>query len=194
MSSPALRLSRQTPPARQSHERMATKDRTSTGITTPTVYAYFDSKNDIYDAMSGRAADDFAAHMAAAYDTTDAREVLAASLRRFARFCTADLARYQLLFQRTIPGFEPSPQSYEPAVQALESSRELLAANGLTDGRHLDVWTALTTGLVSQQIANDPGGDRWTSLVDDFVGMFLTYFEPSNRRSPGATTQSRRKP
>ena len=31
------------------------------------------------------------------------------------------------------------------------------------------------TGLVDQQISNDPGGDRWTRLVDDVVRMFLTH-------------------
>ncbi|HUR22692.1 MAG TPA: TetR/AcrR family transcriptional regulator [Acidimicrobiales bacterium] len=151
------------------------------GITTPTVYAYFDSKNDIYDAMFGQAAEEFLQHLAAPYETADPRAVLVASLRRFVRFCTADFPRYQLLFQRTIPGFEPSPESYAPAVRALELSAEVLAANGVTDARHLDVWTALTTGLVSQQIANDPGGERWVALIDDFVTMFLSYVQQSTR-------------
>jgi AcrR family transcriptional regulator len=154
------------------------------GITTPTVYAYFDSKSDIYDAMFGQAAEAFLRHIAAPYDTTDPRAVLVASLRRFIRFCTADLPRYQLLFQRTIPGFEPSPESYAPAVRALELSAEVLAANGVADPRHLDVWTALTTGLVSQQIANDPGGERWVALVDDVVAMFLSHFQHQSSDPP----------
>lgn len=158
------------------------------GITTPTVYAYFDSKNAIYDAMFGQAARDFADCMAAPYDTGDPRAALAAGLRRFVDFCTADLPRYQLLFQRTIPGFEPSAESYSHAVRALEHSRDLLAGNGVTDERHLDLWTALTTGLVNQQVANDPGGERWTRLVDDAVAMFLDHCQrastprPSRRR------------
>ena len=164
------------------------------GITTPTVYAYFDSKSDIYDAMFGQAADDFLRHMAAPYDTADPRRVLVASLRRFVSFCTADLARYQLLFQRTIPGFEPSPESYAPAVRALDLSAEVLTANGVTDPRHLDIWTALTTGLVSQQIANDPGGDRWVALIDDFVAMFLSYFQQSTRSTRRASKPVRRRP
>ena len=164
------------------------------GITTPTVYAYFDSKNDIYDAMFGQAADEFLRHIAAPYDTADPRGVLVASLRRFVNFCTADLARYQLLFQRTIAGFEPSAESYAPAVRALEFSAEVLAANDVTDPRHLDVWTALTTGLVSQQIANDPGGHRWVALIDDFVAMFLSYFQQSTRPTGRATQPVQRRP
>ncbi|HUR18642.1 MAG TPA: TetR/AcrR family transcriptional regulator [Acidimicrobiales bacterium] len=164
------------------------------GITTPTVYAYFDSKSDIYDAMFGQAAEEFLQHMAAPYDATDPQAVLAASLRRFVLFCTADLPRYQLLFQRTIPGFEPSPESYAPAVRALELSAEVLAVTGVTDPRHLDVWTALTTGLVSQQIANDPGGDRWVALIEDFVAMFLSYFQQSIRPARQVTKPVRRRP
>ena len=43
----------------------------------------------------------------------------------------------------------------------------------MRDPRYLDLWTALTTGLVDQQISNDPGGDRWIRLIDDAVAMFL---------------------
>ena len=149
------------------------------GITTPTVYAYFDSKHAIYDAMFGRAAIEFADRMTEPYDATTPRDLLLAGAERFAEFCTSDPTRYQLLFQRTIPRFEPTPESYAPAVRALDASRERLAANGITDPRHLDMWTALTTGLVDQQISNDPGGKRWTSLMGDFVEMFLTYAQPS---------------
>lgn len=161
------------------------------GITTPTVYAYFDCKNAIYDAMFGQSAEDFAAIMAATYDTDDPQKILVAGVRRFAEFCVSDIARYQLLFQRTIPGFEPSAESYAPAVRALSGSRQRLAMNGITDPRHLDMWTALTTGLVDQQISNDPGGDRWTRLIDDFAAMFLAHCRASHP-TPGAAAPGQR--
>ena len=41
-----------------------------------------------------------------------------------------------------------------------------LATAGIDDGRQVDIWTAVLTGLTSQQMANDPGGDRWLRLVD----------------------------
>src|SRR4249920_2950062 len=49
------------------------------GISTPTVYAYFDSKDAIYDAMFGQAATQFAERMAEPHDSDDPREVLAAT-------------------------------------------------------------------------------------------------------------------
>jgi len=145
------------------------------GVTTPTVYAYFDSKNAIFDAMFGEAAAAFAATRADLPDSGSAHDNLVADVRRWVEFCTSDVARYQLLFQRPIPGFEPSPEAYEPAVRALDLTREYLAKNGVTDPRHFDMWTAVTTGLVDQQIANEPGGDRWTRLTEDVVRMLLAH-------------------
>ncbi len=148
------------------------------GITTPTVYAYFDSKNAIYDAMFGQAAEQFLAHMSAVEVTGDARSDLVAELSQFAEFCISNVARYQLLFQRTIPGFAPSADSYGHAVAALDRVQVRLAALGFTDPRLLDLWTAMGTGLVDQQISNDPGGDRWLRLIEDAVDMFLAHFPP----------------
>lgn len=145
------------------------------GITTPTVYAYFDSKNAIFDAMFGEAAASFADTAAEPVDTEDPREMLLVGARRFVDFCTADVARYQLLFQHSIPGFTPSPESYAPAVRALELTRDRLARNGVRDPRHVDLWTALMTGLVDQQISNDAGGERWTRLIADAAHMFVAH-------------------
>ena len=145
------------------------------GITTPTVYAYFDSKTAIYDAMFGQAAEHFGDLMAAIPDSGDVRADLIEATYRFAEYCLHNPARYQLLFQRTIPDFEPSPQSYAHAVAALGRARDRLDKAGISEPRHLDLWTALTTGLVDQQISNDPGGDRWLRLVEEAVDMFLTH-------------------
>ena len=143
------------------------------GITTPTVYAYFESKNAILDAMFGEAAESFAQSNAAPLPDGTPQQQLVAHAHRFAAFCTSDVVRYQLLFQHLIPGFSPSPESYVPAVRALDSARQRLERAGARDARDLDLWTALMTGLVDQQISNDPGGDRWIRLIDDAVVMFL---------------------
>ena len=45
----------------------------------------------------------------------------------------------------------------------------------MTDPRFLDLWTAISTGLVDQQISNDPGGDRWTRLIDEAVDLFCDH-------------------
>ena len=149
------------------------------GITAPTVYAYFNSKNAIYDAMFGRAATEFALTMAEPYECDDPRDQLVAIANRFSQFCTSSPTRYQLLFQRTLPDFEPSPESFAPAILALEGVRELLVVYGISEARHADIWTALIVGLVDQQISNDPGGDRWTRLIEESVDMFITHSQPN---------------
>jgi AcrR family transcriptional regulator len=163
------------------------------GITTPTVYAYFESKNAIYDAMFGQAASEFAGRMAEPIDGDDPRVLLAGHVRRFVEFCTGDPARYQLLFQRTLPGFEPSPEAYAPAVRSLANTQELLALNGVTEARHLDLWTALITGLVDQQVSNDPGGDRWTGLIDESIDMFLAHCQQHHTKRKPSSLPNRTK-
>jgi len=53
--------------------------------------------------------------------------------RAFVEFSAEDVKRYQLLFQRTVPDFEPSPAFYALAVQAFEQMRARFAAAGLDD-------------------------------------------------------------
>ena len=74
--------------------------------------------------------------------------------------------------QRTIPGFEPSAESYAPAVAVLELFSGHLADLGITSAEDMDLCTALIGGLADAQLANDPGGDRWARLVDRAVDMF----------------------
>jgi AcrR family transcriptional regulator len=164
------------------------------GITTPTVYKYFASKNDIYDAMFGMAAAEFETCISAPYSSDEPRALLVEGFVRFIEFCSCDVPRYQLLFQRPIPGFTPSPESYAPAVRALDGTRARMARNGVTDPRHIDLWTALTTGLVSQQLSNDPGGDRWTRLAEEAVDMFLAHCRSTGVSAPRRAKATRRQP
>jgi hypothetical protein len=80
-----------------------------------------------------------------------------------------------LLFVRSLPGFEPSPEAYAPAVQVLDLTRDALGVMGVVDDELVDLWTASVNGLIQQQLANDPGGDRWVHLLDDVIEMFLAF-------------------
>jgi AcrR family transcriptional regulator len=147
------------------------------GMRAQSLYGYFASKHDIYDAMFADGYRAYRAHMQTAVppDGPADRGEFKAGARAFFEFCTSDPVRYQLLFQRTIPGFEPSPESYAIALAALEDLRPRLAALGITDPRAIDLQTALMTGLTDQQISNDPGGDRWERLVDEAMDMYLDH-------------------
>ncbi len=54
----------------------------------------------------------------------------------------------------------------------------------LSDDEAVDLWTAIVTGLTDQQISNDPGGDRWTRLVDRAVDMFFDQFSRTRGGAP----------
>ena len=43
---------------------------------------------------------------------------------------------------------------------------------GITADQDADIFTAITDGLVSQQLANDPGGQRWRRLIPRVINMF----------------------
>ena len=146
------------------------------GMRAPSLYTHFESKNAIYDAMF---ADAWTQYLAVAEANERAADVASLGARAFLReaahtffdFAVADLARHQLMNQRTIPGFEPSPEAYAPAVQSLERFRARLVRFGVTKEEDVDLCSSLLTGLVDQQLANDPGGNRWGRLVDRTVDM-----------------------
>ena len=154
------------------------------GMRAPSLYSYFDSKFAIYDAMFAQGAQEFLdAKVFQEAPTGDPLTDLRSGMRTFMDFCTANPARYQLLFQRTIPGFEPSEAAFALSIKGLELTRERLAEIGITRPQDLDLFTAIGTGLTDQQISNDPGGDRWSRLVDDAAQMFLDHVTSRARRA-----------
>jgi AcrR family transcriptional regulator len=145
------------------------------GMQAPSLYSYFDSKHAIYDAMFAQGAHAYLEQETLVASTGDPLADLQACVRFFVGFCTKDPVRYQLMFQRTIPGFEPSPETFAASIEGLERLRTRLAVAGITDERSLDLLTAIGTGITDQQISNDPGGNRWTRLVDEAVEMFYIH-------------------
>jgi AcrR family transcriptional regulator len=151
------------------------------GVEPQSLYSYFESKHAIYDAMFAEGNRELLARLERLPDLADPVAALRARAHEFVRFCTEDPARYQLMFQRTIPGFEPSEESYAVAVRIIEIAREDLAAAGVTDRRGLDLYTGLVAGLIAQQLANEPQGDRWVGLVDEALDMFFEHVHRPRR-------------
>ncbi len=143
------------------------------GMTAPSLYEYFSSKDAIYDAMFAQGNRQLLERFEGWSVEGSVRDELVAGALAFVEFCNADVARFQLLFHYAIPGWRPSPEAYAVAVEALGRMREHLGMLGITDDASLDLWTALVSGLASQQVANDPGGTRWLDLVEPAVDMFL---------------------
>ena len=147
----------------------------------PSLYSYFSSKDAIYDAMSAQGYREFLDQERR--PGADLGAELRGGAHQFVNFCVADPVRYQLLFQRTIPGFEPSAESWELAQQAYAVGMSGLIDFGIA-ASGLDMVTAVLTGLVDQQISNDPGGERWIGLADDAADMLCAYLTRSLQAAP----------
>ncbi len=145
------------------------------GMRAPSLYSHMDSKNAIYDAMFGQAWSECLELTFRADDSCppDRRGAVRHYARTFFDFATADLVRNQLMNQRTIPGFQPSPEAYAPAIAVLEVLRGRLAVHGITAQDDIDLYVALVGGLADFQLANEPGGDRWSRLLDRAIDMYL---------------------
>lgn len=171
------------------------------GIQPPSLYQYFPSKMAIYDALFQRGnelrRDTYRAADAAA-DTDDPLERNLITATAFCRWCLEHQVFSQLMFWRTVPGFEPSPEAYAPAQESVRDLRDQLQAMVDAGLLHPDaaseegiaVYSSMIAGLLSQQIANEPASSfeegRFSRLLPVVLEMFYQRYAPS-RRSRGKT-------
>lgn len=152
------------------------------GMRAPSLYHYFPSKNALYDSMYAEGMQQFADRVQASRGSSDPRRALRNRARAFVAAAVADPARFELLFHRPIPGFTPSPEHLQLGLTHLARTRELAEAAGLRGERAFDLFMATMRGLIALQIANEPGGDRWTRLVDDAVEVLVEHYGGGERR------------
>jgi AcrR family transcriptional regulator len=143
------------------------------GIRQPSLYEYFDSKLALYDAMFADGNRALLARLDALALPADPRRAVKEVTGAFVAFAVEDPARADLLFNRSIPGFEPSPDAYAPAIQILERVTRLLHAAGMEEQDDVDCFIAMVGGLIAAQLSNDPGGNRWTRHLGRMIDLHL---------------------
>lgn len=170
------------------------------GIRPPSLYVYFDGKHALYDALFGRGWNLLLAAMRETDAATAAGDLparLRAGSATLVRWAVEHPAYAPLMFWRPVPGFEPSPQAYAGAVELARMARDLLAE--LRDGGFLRpdadldeayrTWTVLTSGIVSQQLANAPGEPfgtgTFTATLPVAVEMWLAHYRAPGRSAVG---------
>lgn len=163
------------------------------GMKAPSLYVYFDSKTQLYDALFADAARTYLDGFDEAASGPPGGAALA-GLTYFLRFAVENPARFQLLFQRPIPGFEPSAESYAVAQETYDRFVALVGkavehghlGRRALEPASLDLMTAVASGLASQQLANEPEATfeegRWTGLRSLAVEMFEKMFGPEEER------------
>jgi AcrR family transcriptional regulator len=176
------------------------------GIRPPSVYVYFPSKHALYDALFARGARLLLAAMQEVFAALPARpttleEILLPASRAFVRWSVENAAYSQLLFWRPVPGFTPSPDAYQAAIELIELARDRL--RGLQDAGLLRAevsveqmerdWTILLAGVFSQQLSNAPqqafDDGRFTAAIPELMAMFADYY---SARTPTPETGSHR--
>jgi AcrR family transcriptional regulator len=163
----------------------------SVGLRQPSLYVYFDSKLHLYDAMFADGYRQLLNFVAEHSYGGDPRRALARFLGALVQFSSDDIVRHQMLFQRTIPGFEPSAEAFALALEFYDVARQLLAAAGVTDQRNIDIFSALANGLAHQQVANEPGGQRWARLAGRVTEMYLADIDRRRSTPPRAKGSGR---
>ena len=146
----------------------------------PSLYAYFDSKNALYDAMFADG-NRSCWHGWTRSSSGRSRAALKVFLGTFADFALEDPARNSLLFRRVIPGFEPSPESYALAVDALSRAAAAMNEAGVTDSATSTAWSPWSPASIEAQLSNEPGGDRWLRHLDQMVDLLA---DNANERNP----------
>ena len=156
------------------------------GMKPPSLYAYFPSKMAVYDALFRLGIEIFGEMMR----ESNAREGtvferIQSAIETYMAFATENPELYQLIFERPIPGFEPSEESMAVSSATLQEAREsfaqVLGESSLAIDIPLpvayDLAIAIMHGLTAQHMANDPdlpvGEGRFGSLIPYGVQMFL---------------------
>ena len=134
---------------------------------------YFPTKQDLLDALF---ADGFAdlqrafEHLPPEDDPIEAVIDVAVA---FVDYCAAKPARYHLMFQRTIPGFQPSEESHGIALGVLGVLIERLARVGVCAAPDLALVRSVMSGIASEQIANDPDGRLYVEQTERAIRYLL---------------------
>lgn len=143
------------------------------GIRQPSLYEYFSSKNALYDAMFADGNQKLIERLDALRLPRDPRTALKRFLSEFVTFGLEDPARFELLFQRHVPGFSPSSESYVLAQEVLGRGVEAIRAVGVTAQGDIDCIVAVTAGLMEAQLSNDPGGNRWVRHLNRLMDLLV---------------------
>jgi len=145
----------------------------SVGLRQQSLTYYFPTKQDLLDALF---ADGFA-DLQIVFDQLRSRadpvDAVAEVAVAYVDYCVANPARYHLMFQGTIPGFEPSEQSHRVALGVLGVLINRLAAVGIVEQADLALVRSMMSGLAAEQIANDPQGRTFADQTERAMRYLL---------------------
>jgi AcrR family transcriptional regulator len=159
------------------------------GVKPPSLYKHVDSKLAVYDLLFAAGA---RAHWATVEAAVEGLEPGLATLRvgfeASVRWCVEHPTLTQLMYWRPVPGYEPSPEAFAPSLEVDERSRQVLV-DAVDSGElrpeaaspaGLALFTCLISGLITQQLANEPGAPfdegRFTRHTREAFALFVDHY------------------
>jgi AcrR family transcriptional regulator len=169
------------------------------GMRQPSLYKYFPSLHAVYDALFARGVERTGAAMQAAIREGPRGVVtIRAAARALVRWSVENPALAQLLYWRPVPGFAPTAATFAASERQMDALRAAFTAAVQAGELHPDaasdgaprLFTIVLSGIISQQMANEPGADygtgMFTRLTDAALDMFFARYA-----RPGGTEGDR---
>jgi AcrR family transcriptional regulator len=165
------------------------------GMRPPSLYKYFASLHDLYDALFARGltANEHVVRQASEGMPAGVEMIRTAS-RAIVHWCVENPALAQLLYWRVVPGFEPSPATFAASHDQMRDLRHAFT-EAVRQGRLLPqadsdqavrLLTVVISGLITQQMANEPSATfeagAFTALTDEALDMFFAAYAPTPQR------------
>ena len=128
------------------------------GIRQQSLTYYFPTKQALLDALFADAFADLRRRFDQLEEATDPDQGVVDIAIAFVDHLVARPAAYHLMFQGTVPGFEPSEESHAVALAVLRELILRLAAAGVTKRADIALVRSVMSGIAAEQIANNPRG------------------------------------
>jgi AcrR family transcriptional regulator len=138
-------------------------------IQPPSLYKYFPSRIEIFDALFEQGQLDNLRELREGLDSTTDRglSALVAGLERTARWAFAHPVVAELLFWRPVPGFVPTDAAFRPTYELVDLIRSELRFAARQDEINAEAYSedglallsSMHFGVISQHLANEPSTD-----------------------------------
>ncbi len=154
----------------------------------PSLYYYFSSKMDVYDALFRLGFTKYGEYLEQANQSIHTwQEYIKQSFESYMAFAQQNPDLYQLCFERPVPGFLPSEASMQVSLSLLNQSyqraqvwKETIQTN-LSARQMVDLVIAVMHGLTAMHMSNEPelpaGQGRFGSLIPVALGLFENAWE-----------------
>ncbi len=171
------------------------------GMKTPSLYTYFASKHDLYDALFLKGIGMFRERLAGIFATHHMEgDLIESAIADYMNFADENPDLFSLVFERPVPGFIPSEASMQEAAGLLaDGERQFRLAidagfieSGLNAVATRDLFIAVTHGLTSLKRANEPtaplDSGRFGPLIPSAAALLTSAWRPRrpDAEAPGS--------